>query len=552
MLSWWLIGKALTPKPFFSAKYLIDEFEGMDIQEGSRVVKPGQKVEPEPYTKTKVDMHARIMDRSCRYLMVAATGRMSNRTDPEDDQITLYDLHGDLKAPVEYKQNNRWTFELMVKHNLKADADGNLFFVKDFYPSGGIVPFFIDDKSKSQQEHWHWNILSNQAKQIESIPQTKRVTISKDSSTMLVVEHLSALSASCLAPSSLTTVLGKLAEYQVGTHDLAVMRVWSLPEFKLRCTITLPWKDRRDTAELSDDGEVVILADALAGSDTEASSKQYRHHLVYRSSRMPMFHIVEPRKLRLFSAHSGQLCFEYQGYEGNYDVDREAEVPLNKDVITLAYSSEKSGASHHSIYLLTKTMQKHQAMFSFNKLSSTINHAVQDSSQPYMKDSCRVYHQTVDGTSNLVTTIEGNGARMWKAPSLVANAPQCIVQRLSANGELLPAWLIDFLKKHDWFTKWMDTIVQKVTVENYLSKQQLITHQGGSNAAVNYQLTDHWVLFTQNDGTYFHVNLYAVPVTEWSPWWARFIGVLTALLIYRHFTLKRHLTQSIPSTSSPG
>lgn len=552
MLSWWLIGRALTPKPFFSAKYLIDEFEGMDIQDGIREVKLGQKVEPEPYTKTKVNMHARIMDRGCRYLMVAATDKMSDRHFLEADQITIYDLHGDLNTPLEYKQKNHWTSELLIQRNLQTDANGNLFFVKDFYPSGKMVPFFEDDRSKSHQEHWHWNILSNQAKQLEIIPKTKRVTISKDSSTMLEVERLSALSASWLAPSSLATVLGKLAEFQVGTHDLAVMRVWSLPEFELRCTITLPWKDRRDTAELSDDGEVVILADALATGDTEISSHQHRHHRAYRSSRTLMFQIVEPRKLRLYSAHSGQLCFEYQGYEGNYDVDREAEAPLNKEVITLAYSSKTPGASHHSIHLPTKTMQKHQALFSFNKLNSTLNHAVEHSSQPYLPDSCQVYHQTSSGTSNLVATIEGNGARICQAPSLVAYAPQCIVQRLGANGELLPAWLIKFLRKHDWFTQWMDTLFQKVTVENYLTKQQLITHQGGSNAPVNYQLTDHWVLFTQNDGTYFHVNLYALPVTEWSPWWARLVGVLTALLIYRFTTAKRLNTPSNQSTSYLG
>jgi len=503
---------------WFEAKYPLADEVGPDIYDGIVEIKPGGKAPELP--KRKVSMHARILDRTCRYLIIGETGG-------EVDQYRIIDLMDGAKEICRHPCSHKWLTEF-VHSSQATDSSGTTVVANNYYAHGGRIPFWEENKSLiAKKELWKWNVLSNKAERVSVYTPHTQLKISRDGSTLLEIQHASTLSPSLLLPLSLSSIVGAQVEDKYGLNDLAIMRIWSLPAMTLRCTISLPWLYRYDSAELSPDGAFVVLADVEIYGDS-LSLTMWPHYYQQPSygGHLPRSYTLSPRELCLYDAETGQLAWRKTDYEGSFSYEPNKRPML--DMITF----ERLPFSDHVVVHLPSKKQITSALgYSSAQLDNKRLQSVHHLNQYVTHDEYAIYTTESNGTSARTATLKLKGHHPFgNDPCLITHDPQYLIEKLHTYEQFLPTWLTSYLSKINGIKTWLGDIHQEVSVIDYEHSRKLWSLKGEQRAPLNYQVTEQWLVITKSDKEHFYLSVYALPFPSWSPWWSIAAGLIVLIL----------------------
>ncbi len=326
--TWWLLRSWITPKVHFEATY-----KSQDFTKPAKAVLNALGFEADT---SYIQWDANIWDRQGRYLLVGSRwpGRVPNCYDLIDLQ-TGKTLVKQCLTATKLEFDDRW-------HDIRtAHANGDNFGFK--YQSSnapddetrdrlakeilnGSIAFRLDRQRRKQIEYetvfrtelWSWNALSNQEKLIRRFSVNSELKICHDGTAMLEIERVTPMLPSFLMPLSLPNVLTAQVTAEMGLEDIAVMRVWNLPELTLQSTISVPWMYRQGQAEITADGSYIVLRDVnLPREFTSKRHYQYEftHH---QSSWINDAYASSPTGMRVYETRTGNLWWEKSDSPGVY------------------------------------------------------------------------------------------------------------------------------------------------------------------------------------------------------------------------------------------
>lgn len=529
--AWWGTAWLLAPRAYWKGSY--------------------ENPKPVPDGTTKylnVYMSASILDRTGRYLIIekrvgsilasyevidlqdrSFTRHQSVQTESKMSYIGhrqhLTDAHGSIFLAFQTSSARKHTYS----------NDGKLIQYPEelnYLPSGQVE----SSNQETAFSLWHWNVLDNVSRLLRQYPRSTTIKISEDGSTLLEIERMTPLMPSLLLPASLPNLLAGQAEAQLRSTDLAVMRVCSLPDMKLRSTIVLPWIYRQDSADLTCNGAFLVLADArcrkgfesanqlIVGSDTIGSRGLVAGEIALRavSTKQRPESMATPTGIRVYDTQTGSVSFEHSGYRGGY-IRWQSPLP---DVLYFEAENFMLHDDYHLQSFFVHLPSKQQLSIQRNGLYEPNITRLDADYIHWMKN--------IDGDArNQVMVMNNHGqskpiAEVIGAALLLPHAPQCCIEKATPYFDQLPVWLVRWLKAKDWLTNWLNRSTKTITVQDYLNHRTLLTVK--CQEWIHIKITNQWLLMTNEEGDHFNVALYALPFPSWSPWWARTAG-FTAIVL---------------------
>ena len=462
------------------------------------------------------DIHReQLLDRTGRYLFLFASQQK------KPDSYEVIDLH--------QRQS--------IAHYVAKANIATALTARSVIDSNGILPFISPKYVRVTQprvrmdfvgyELAYWNLLTNEVKTIKSFSKQSTFRFSNDDSTLLEVEHITPF-PSMLYPNNLVSSLGNLAAMHLHSNDLSIMRFWSLPESKVRCTMAMPWLPRQGRAFLSYDGKYLILPDAYLPWGFESKEPLRSPNVWTRTTITNRYFIALPKGIKVYDTQTGRLCTERTGYDDGY-----VEVTSSHPDAIAFQSTLFTSAQARGCLLHLPTMQWHDNFH--NHLNTMDAEHVQ-----------LIEHPSTEMASKIIS-IDQSGNRR-----LLANVPMYIDGLLPEFHQYyfytghrfvdsLPAWLNDWLQKQGILPAWMLSYKTTMQVVDYLTHQTVFTLTVGTPMQA---ITDsnHWLVVSHYAGDSYHVAVYDLPFASWSPWWALTAGMLVVVLCW--YALRCRKTKS--------
>jgi hypothetical protein len=132
-----------------------------------------------------------------------------------------------------------------------------------------------------------------------------------------------------------------------------------------------------------------------------------------------------------------------------------------------------------------------------------------------------------DGSTRIVSTLPNGPERVFN-PILVPGMPYLIAQR---HGGPLPAWLKAWL---DYIPSLRDALNRNSThsvLVDYSTGRDLWRTRYTDSSQVNLRLVGSHLVESHLEGSQHVVNVLALPVAAWSPWWPRVAGFVVLVLV---------------------
>lgn len=521
--TWWGIGWWLSPRAYWEGRYHIDQFTPPVPTPPAKAESTDPQIE-ELGKRLRDQLYASILDRQGRYLLVERQG-----IPPSYEVI---DLHTRRSVAKHLVKEPTFPFCHGTRYDLCHAPVGNKLIL--VHKHGLTDPYF--PSAALEYELWRWDVLRNEFALLKQYPRGTTIDVSQDGSTLLEIERRTALLPSLLLPGNVPNLLAGLAEAHLRLTDVAVLRIRSLPDLALRSTMTQPWMHRQNTALLSADGAYLIQSDTVLPSGM--TSPHVIHKISDQMSELVMPHYVHsPKGCRVYETKSLSLITEYTGYEGAY-VDVVATHPdfLMVPQANMKLKKQKPGVCLH----LPSMTWKEGDVRDIAPLTKDLVHSatyVKAEKPYYIIDSV-----ARDGTCKTMAKLETGYFK------LIPHAPQYVVPEFHSWMRTLPAWLVDWLLSKELFEAWIVRVSEELQFRDYATDRTLLSRR--SSEALEYTITDPWLVITEDDRTHFDVAVYALPLPSWSPWWARGIGVVVALLCWLMLTRGRgHALLNVPPAS---
>ncbi|HQR08984.1 MAG TPA: hypothetical protein PLN21_19335 [Gemmatales bacterium] len=386
---------------------------------------------------------------------------------------------------------------------------------------------------------WEWNVLKNETKVLRKFSQETVIKMCYDGSAVLEIERVTPLFPRLLLPGSLPNVLSGLIEKQLHCNDLAVMRVWSLPQLVLKSTMVLPWMDRQANAELSSDGNYLIVPDAETAhgftSGTKVKSEGELHMYRHTGPGNPFGgsffgregYASTPLQIRVYDTNTGQLWWNHRDGAAIYFRHEDHNTGLTRFIPEI--DQEKQ---YREILLHLSSKQSFQS-FATNSMARLSLDQILFTEINLEED---VVHE--------IHAIDANGRQHRLAishdesPKLIPNTQQYLIRRENSQ-----SWihnLADWLHQRQWFTNWHPATVFNIKVVDYANSRTLWRFNSSNHPEIT--ITGLWLILTEVDQGKFEIFLYALPFPSWSPFWSIATGFVV-LLIALYFLRQRRLQQ---------
>lgn len=533
--TWWAIGWWLSPPVHLHLSYPIYPNRFLTKRTSDEIAKEiasGQNV---------FRYHVQILDKSGKFLYLE---QLSG-----DKHYEVFDLTSRQCIARHTISDSGFAQETIAdQHPLLADESDTVFLLTPQFAANRFA-FSKVDSSKLVKQLWAWNPLTNQTKVLKQFPYRQKCSLSKDGSTLLEIEQTRLVLPTAFVAPGLDQCLSSLAQSNLGIHDLAVMRISSLPALTVRSTIVLPWMYRRDQAEPTRDGAYLVLPDCMHLGPFENQTREYfQLNTVYRGSRLAMFPIWLPKGIRVYQTSSGQLVWEKKGYEGNYAL-HETESPAI-DVLRFEAGGPKKyfeqlpwSQRGLTLHLPSRTLLPGH-LLSSSRLDATHLQRLQlDRDNDQTRKSICITDSSGNSTE-LVSQINEHGLNFNKE-CCITGAPHYFDERFTNIASLFPAGMSEFLARFDAIKNWLQELHQELCVVDYRYGRKLWSMAGSMQSPLQSQVTDHWLIVTKTDSQ-FHVYLYRLPFPSWSPWWARLASMLVFLIVCSSLRQRRVLAEPRP------
>ena len=540
--TWWGMGWWLYPKPYLHIQRSIFP---------EKIISPDQKSkksdEPEIEAlgeRNFIVNRASILDTAGKYLYIeeahAPGPRHYEVIDLQTKQTIARHVFAELKDAWHLEDDSiNLASPNGIKHFLCEWPVPEPEFIpeKKVTQKGNVTYTVLKDRPIRIGRHptapqlWEWDVLKNENKLLRKYSQDTTIKISYDGRTMLEIERVTPIMPALFLPVSLPNVLSSLVEKELHCNDVAVMRFWSLPQLALRSAVVLSWMDRQANAELSSDGAYLIIPDAEAPKGFTSPKKVMVHSGFYSPNGRGGGNVFtggffdrelyasSPLGLRVFNTRNGQLWWEKTDHSGFYsNCDTESAT-----MIRFTASGSREGASHPNIllHLLSRQITATSLCTSIARLDDQRTHSMQI--DPFDLEL---------GFEIVITDQNGNSEHLPKqgldGKKLLPNGPQYLKEQQSSYYQLLPDWFADWMVKQNLLVNWLKEEWRTLQVNDYANKRVLWTRR--SHNHLSSEITDYWLLISEQDNGMFILSVYALPFPSWSPWWARSAGIIVLLI----------------------
>jgi len=535
--AWWLFRWAITPRVHFEATYRTQDF--------TRTAQAAMNVLGFETDISNIHMEAHIWDRQGRYLLVEL-GWWAGFPNCYD----LIDLNTGKTVVKQCLTASKMRFRGTWDENRTAPANGDNFGF-DHQSSNASenkvhemptkeilnrsITFRVDRERREQHENdavphhelWSWNPLSNQEKLIQRFTRDSEFKFSHDGTTLLEIERVTPMLPNFLMPLSLSNILTAQVTAEMGLEDLAVMRVWNVPELTLRSTISVPWMYRQYQAELSADGSYLVFRDMDLPREY-TSKHRYRSEAEFPRSGdgqggVKDIYAVSPAGIRVYDTRTGNLWWEKTDYPGVYSDYQQVGHDLVLFSVTPKCLPEMPCLLLHmpSRQLIETTSCASSELLSPGHIQFA---SLQDIDQ-------RRYQIYVNGSVV-------NGVQLkspLRAPQFISGVPQVVVETVASDFDYYPVWLQTLFCSIKWLNDRLEVARHRLEVIDYSANHRLISIPIDNVGLVSvYQqaslhLTDRWMLVRQISKDGLKVSVYSIPFPSWSPLWPWGTGLVVFL-----------------------
>ena len=535
--TWWGVGWWLYPKPYLHIQRSIIPNKVSSDQKSKKSDEPEIEV---PGERNFIHFQASILDTAGKYLYieeVAAPGpRHYEVIDLQTKQLIVRHTVAELR--------DAW--HLHDDENINLASPNGIKHIRCEWPAP--EPEFIPEVKVTQKGNvtytvledgpvriggfptapqlWEWNVLKNENKLLRKFSQETTIKISYDGGTLLEIERITPFMPSLLLPGSLQNVLSGLVEKKLHCNDLAVMRIWSLPQLALQCSLVLPWMDRQANAELSSDGAYLIIPDAetafgfTSATKVKTESGFYVHHKRPGNTFGGSFfgregYASTPLQIRVYDTQTGRLWWNYKDGSAVFFRHEDHNTKLTRFIPEIDLEKQS-----REVLLHLPTKQSFQSLAT-NSMATLDSGHIQFTENKLEEDAVHEIH---------VIDANGHQHRLGishdEVPLLIPNTQQYLIQRDNSL-----SWIHDlsgWLHSRQWFSSWNPAIVFNIKVVDYANNRNLWRFSSSNHTEIT--LTEHWLIVTEIDEGHFEIFLYALPFPSWSPWWARIAGILVIVL----------------------
>lgn len=545
--TWWLFRWVITPRVHFEATYKTQDF--------TRTVQAPMNFLGLETDISNIHLEAHIWDRQGRYLLVESgcAGIYPNCYD-------LIDLHTGKTLVKQRLTATKMRFHGTWEENRTAPANGDNFGFD--HQSSDTSDYKVAEKQAkeilnrsitfrrererreqhendvvSQHELWSWNPLSDQEKLIQLFTRDSEYKFSRDGTTLLEIERVTLMLPNFLMHFSLPNVLTAQVTAEMGLDDLAVMRVWNVPELTLRSTISVPWMYRQNQAELTADGSYLVFRDMdLFREYTSKHRYQFEAEPPGPGdgqSGTKVIYAATPTGIRVYDTRTGDLWWEKADYPGVYSDYQQ----VGHDLVLFSVAPQcLPEMPCLLLHLPSRQLIETTYCASAEPLSPG---QVQFTS--LLDNDERRYQIHLNGSVV-------NGAQVkspMRPPQFISGVPQVVVETVASNCDYYPAWLQTVIRSFKWLNDMLERVEHRFEVIDYSANRRLISIPVNNVGRVSvYQqdslhLSDRWLLIRQIDDHGLKVSVYSIPFPSWSPLWPWAAGLLIFILTL-YFLRRRH------------
>jgi hypothetical protein len=418
-----------------------------------------------------------------------------------------------------------------------ADGEGNLF----------LVPAGLTEHDENKYKLCRWNLLNNE-RQLMKTPSDGSLALSKDGATLLAMRPTTPLFPSFLPPTNWATVLNSLLALDerndINRLGPCFCQVFALPSNQLQARFVMPSPYGAGAPRLSNNGLLIIFANTgiwPVFSPEKALSS-------------PM--TLKPRGLSIFDSTSGRLVAQIADHPGTINWI-ETEIGPNLIEVNLREESEPMKRQAKE--------RRQQAALKWRLDEGFLGRLSAESSMAYchlpsgrwLAIGDEEVHDAASGltpnTIRLLST-EWDSQRMWTRevseqahtqvlethsgeklyrqggypykPRLVPRSNQFALLRTN---QLLPLdwsnWIGD---KIPGLQRFLTSTSVELVFRDFVLHREIgsVTFAGPEVNNIKISTKGNYLVHDADDGNQRKVVVFALPVSDWSSWWARSAGIV--------------------------
>ena len=406
---------------------------------------------------------------------------------------------------------------------------------------------------------WEWNLVTDKKRQLHH-PGRDACYTSRDGSTLVEQVRFPLSPFQALFPGSiLGTITSEMIVNRWFSFDpapnigIAYWHFWSLPEKTKRCTIIVPTYFQQMSHNLSNDGRWLILYDDFVDSD-EGDPEQASDPSKVRTPAAPP---PSPKTIKVYDTHTGKLWCEIpappefhehkpflsSGFSSIYPVPRDQE---ESNGANGRKKPEPRATRRFRHSLSSSTMVQRDNNYRYFHIPSKTWLDFEDESTwfrevPSGSDGITQWlHTSPHAHFKIVTTDQQGKTRSSLVvdnkiggydPKLIPYSTQMVMERHAESR--IPEWLLEHLRQYDKLSNWLQIQQQgrEILVYDFQKQKPLWRKEMTGEQLVHTTVTPtgSYLIVAQMIGDHNEVTVLALPVTDWSPWWARSTGLLITL-----------------------
>jgi hypothetical protein len=500
LAAWWGVGWWLSPRALWTLRLS---------------ARPSSLARPAPKYAVNFDGLAVPLDQMGRYLFVVPPypAGVATYSSQIHDMATGKVL-GHREFPAEEMKSPYLGVGPLAHGQALADQDGSLVDLRD-HP----------EHPESRIRLWKDNLISGQQSLLKAWPTAEGLHINRDGTCLVELRELPTLSLLATLPrQALTVGVVLAADGTVCPPQPILARSWSLPDLRLQCSFVIPARNRYPEVILSSDGNWLVVAGAsnrLANLVLRAGWRRAGDEeiLVYDLNSGAMRVVVLPEGVPPdYALAEGSDCVRIRPTppSGARDWDDRWDNP---------------SARTRRLHLPSCLWMGQGMTWPAEATSAEPLGGNEYRFATYSSDQERLTIWKVTPGTNPQVLRELQGVRTTiRSIRLIPNSNQAVLIPYTRVGLYEPfrQWLRSWL-----VLDWLDWQGEAAIMDLRTGEIMWRSPYRGTNGPCSLELAPggKQLLDVRSSAGKLSVNVLALPVANYSPWWSRTAGLLIAALV---------------------